>query len=716
MKKSKSEGPEFKIPSSSINFEALVKEHGFLKARQLLHKANIEQHQQDVISAEKERHEALHKQRANETLKLSATSGKASTMSITEKILAANPSIQALERALNGESNASVVGLVQAIKAKELQQQLEKKPHERHEYLKDHKTQYSLQSTKWELLIPNNGLTEFPQGLCENMHLQTSYLRQMNASRNNFVRLANHQHPQISVYHFRYLTLLNLSFNNLTRLPDNFGVLTYLETLILSNNRLSKLPRSFDGLSSLRTLDLSANSFAYIPEEFSSMMNLVDLDLSNNLFSTFPYPLTKLESLKILKIGKNAMSHLGIMPPLLQYKDMFVPVIDEVYGKQMYMNILTRERVLHVELFTTDRIMRTPDLHTFQREGSKGYRRRKMWLSVSGIHEWEPATDPATGQTFYRNNVSGNTSWEMPPSLDTLGKMAQLQELTIRDNAISFLPPSFANMTNLVKFNVVRNRLKELPENIGNMKQLQIFDLSSNELTLLPVSICDCTSLQLLNLDDNHLIRLPENLGFLPNLRSLSLNANRLTTIPFSLGYCKTLRTLSVTENVIVDPPMDEFAKGLDTVRWYLRNRFMIDKHGMPPPMEYHAISVAHEITILKPELDETIHQKIVGAQKDGVLNLQLLGLKNIPAEVLQMKNLKRLKMDFNDYLDISQGLPEELHRLQGLSFRACQLPVLPQNLHIFERLTVLNLEENKLEWLPESLCEVMTLTSLSKL
>eukprot|EP01033_Poteriospumella_lacustris_P006153 gene6153-4417_t len=713
MKKSKSQ-PEYVIPPSKIDFEALVKQHGHAKARQLLRTSNIEQHQHDVKQAETDRHQALHKQRAYETLKLSQTAGRASALSIAQKIVAANTSVEALERALEGGSVAGLAGLAKVIKAHEKQKLEERPPHARHEFIEDHKSQYALRSTKWELLVPNNGLHGFPTGMCENLALQTAYIRRINASRNEFVRLTNAEHPQLSVYHFRYLVSLNLSFNKITRLPDNFGELSSLEVLILSNNRISKLPRSFNGLTSLRTLDLSGNSFSYLPEEFGGMMNLADVDLSNNLFSSFPYPLIKLESLKILKISRNAISHLAILPPHLKWKDMFVPIIDEVYGRQIFMNILTRERVRHIELFTTKRIDRAADLHTFQREGTLSYRRRKMWLSVCGIHEWEPASDPQSGKIYYKNNVSGQTSWHLPPSLDSLGLMEVLTELTLRDNPISYLPPSFSRMKQLVKLVMVRNRLKDLPEDIGNMKHLEILDISSNELKLLPVSICDCTALKILHLDDNHLVRLPENLGFLPNLKSFSVNSNRLTALPFSLGYCKTLRTLSCNENMITDPPMMEFTKGLDTVLWYLRNRFMIDKHGKPPLMEYHEIGIAHEVTILKPEFEETITQKMIGAQKDGILNLQLLGLREIPVQILAMKNLRRLKLDFNDYLDVSRGFPPELHRLQALSFRACRLPVLPDNIHVFDRLTNLNLEENRLEWLPDSFCELLALTTLN--
>lgn len=48
-------------------------------------------------------------------------------------------------------------------------------------------------------------------------------------------------------------------------------------------------------------------------------------------------------------------------------------------------------------------------LHVFQpKEMIKEYKRRKMWLSICNIYEWEGIVDVRSGWTYFRNNVSGN--------------------------------------------------------------------------------------------------------------------------------------------------------------------------------------------------------------------------------------------------------------------------------------------------------------------
>ena len=58
------------------------------------------------------------------------------------------------------------------------------------------------------------------------------------------------------------------------------------------------------------------------------------------------------------------------------------------------------------------------------------------------------------------------------------------------------------------------------------------------------------------------------------------------------------------------------------------------------------------------------------------------MGLRFIPQEVLQRSSLLRLRLDFNDRLDITSGdgIPSELMRLKLLSLRACNIHRLPEN------------------------------------
>jgi Leucine-rich repeat (LRR) protein len=698
--------------TSKIDFDDLVKKHGFIKARQLIKRSTIQQHQQDVEEEEKNVHASHEQQRIRETMLLSTTQGGSSTFSMLDKLMMANRGITAIERSLlDSAFGTNSLELLSSIKRHEQNDM------PRDEFLKEDRIHYALTDPDKELLIANADIEELPMALSDTLHLQTAYLRKINCTRNKITTLTSSRMPQFSFYHLRYVKSINLSLNKIKRLPDNFGALKFLEELNLSDNMLSKLPASVFNLKSLTTLDLSCNNFVGLPDEFSNLSSLTNLNLSQNLFISFPYPVCRLISIKVFKFSRNTLNNLAILPPLLKKEDMFIKTYDQRSGKQIFVNILTKEKVSHIEKYSGAGLKRQQDIHTFQSEDPKNilyYRRRKMWLSVCQINEWDPDFDVATGQLYYKNNVSGSTSWEMPAALDNIGLMSTLQEFEIRNNAIKFLPTSFSSLSNLKRVAFTRNRLKELPEEIGHLKLLEYLDLASNELKLLPTSICSCTSLEELNLEDNHLIRLPQDLGFLPNLQRLNLTANRLKKVPFSLGYCKTLKSIRVAENPIEDPPIEEFDKNIEHILWYLRNKFMIDKHGMPPMMQYHTIGIQNEVTILEQELLETVHQKIEASKKDGILNLQLLGLKEIPKLVLKMPKLQRLKLDFNDRLQITE-FPIEFRNIDGLSFKSCKMPHIPENIYIFERLSSLNLEDNRLEFLPAGIVEVYSLTNLSK-
>eukprot|EP00981_Chlorochromonas_danica_P007020 scaffold1524_cov182-Ochromonas_danica.AAC.4 len=582
------------------------------------------------------------------------------------------------------------------------------------EFLQDDNIRYALQNNEQKLLIPNQGFHSLPAEVGETLFLQTAYVKELHCARNKLRGLLSTEMPQLSAYHFRYARMVDLSYNQLNRLPDCIGCWKELERLDLSHNELSKIPASFLSLRQLHTLILEANSFDHLPEELGNLDGLTSLDLSSNLFPSFPFPVTKLRGLKTLKLAHNVITSLAILPPLLKAEDMWMPTIDRRTGQALHMNILTKEKVLHIELYDGKGIQKAADLHVYQPAKSRSYRRRKIWLSVCGVQEWEPVVDGITGGTFYRNNVSGDTTLIIPSSLDTIGGMKTLTELVLSRNAIGVLPPSFLALVQLKRLIFTQNRLRDLPEDIGVLKQLEYLELTSNELKILPISLCQCTALKQLLLNDNHLLRLPDDLGRLPNLTLLNVSVNHLKALPSTLGFCEPLKTLSVSENPIEDPPPTEFSKGMDQVKWYLRNRYHIQQRGMPPMMTYHHISINEEITLLQPEVMEAVMQKIVAAKKDGVLNLQLLGLKEIPAPVLKMQHLKKLKLDFNKSLDLQNGFPVELAPLQALSIRGCGLTVFPgDNLHMFEKLTTLTLEENRLEYLPAGFCQLRALTSL---
>ncbi|XP_052133604.1 leucine-rich repeat protein soc-2 [Frankliniella occidentalis] len=89
-----------------------------------------------------------------------------------------------------------------------------------------------------------------------------------------------------AVYHLMRhtpLTTCNLSGNVITKLPPKFAVKFSLITeLNVSHNQMSKLPDELSDLAELHTLDISHNAFITLPRVAFKMPKLANLNANHN--------------------------------------------------------------------------------------------------------------------------------------------------------------------------------------------------------------------------------------------------------------------------------------------------------------------------------------------------------------------------------------------------------------------------------------------------
>nr|CAD7601732.1 unnamed protein product [Timema genevievae] len=78
--------------------------------------------------------------------------------------------------------------------------------------------------------------------------------------------------------------------------------------------------------------------------------------------------------------------------------------------------------------------------------------------------------------------------------------MSDLEEVPVRDIK------NFATLTHLIKLDLSKNQLTELPENFGDLVLLKHLDLYSNQLTHLPLSLGRLKNLRWLDLKNNPLV------------------------------------------------------------------------------------------------------------------------------------------------------------------------------------------------------------------
>ena len=140
---------------------------------------------------------------------------------------------------------------------------------------------------------------------------------------------------------FTKLTLLDLSYNKLTRLNGKiFNGLINLKTLYLNNNQIETCcdqDKLFEGLNKLEVLHLNKNKIQSIPEyEFKDLVNLLELNLESNCIRSIHYEsLIGLKKLNKLNIKWNCIAFIsadalqgcdGLNSKLDQKK------LDEIFG------------------------------------------------------------------------------------------------------------------------------------------------------------------------------------------------------------------------------------------------------------------------------------------------------------------------------------------------------------------------------------------------
>ncbi|CAH0399347.1 unnamed protein product [Chilo suppressalis] len=115
----------------------------------------------------------------------------------------------------------------------------------------------------------------------------------------------------------RNLVVLDLSDNEIEKIPPEFGRLPNLAELILVNNHLGKQSKvdwrwllGPQIIKKLKLLDLSGNSIKLLPKSIWKLQRLVTLKVDNNNLIKLPSTLGRLGSLRYLSLSKNELETL----------------------------------------------------------------------------------------------------------------------------------------------------------------------------------------------------------------------------------------------------------------------------------------------------------------------------------------------------------------------------------------------------------------------
>jgi Leucine-rich repeat (LRR) protein len=152
------------------------------------------------------------------------------------------------------------------------------------------------------LYVDNNKFTSLPDSLGNLTNLQ-----QIDANTNLIGSIP------ASINKLSKLYRLDLMNNKLTTLPD-LGTMPALWDLNLSYNQLTVLPESFCKLVKVSDLHLDNNQLTELPSNFENLIALKDVSINENRLTSVPISLSLLTNLKHLYLQNNQIS--GALPPL----------------------------------------------------------------------------------------------------------------------------------------------------------------------------------------------------------------------------------------------------------------------------------------------------------------------------------------------------------------------------------------------------------------
>lgn len=150
------------------------------------------------------------------------------------------------------------------------------------------------------LTLSNMGLTIFPKCI-----LKLSNVDELDLSRNQLQKLPT------NIGNFESLRWLDLHSNKLESVPETIGKLVGLTHLNLSNNCLTSagLPSTVGFLTSLQSLNLGMNQLDSLPPTMVTLNRLQELSLFDNLFIKIPEFLNVLSNITKVNIKRNPLTH-----------------------------------------------------------------------------------------------------------------------------------------------------------------------------------------------------------------------------------------------------------------------------------------------------------------------------------------------------------------------------------------------------------------------
>lgn len=268
------------------------------------------------------------------------------------------------------------------------------------------------------------------------------------------------------------LKYLDISGNELRKLPKSLKKLKNLEVLLIKRNKITELPK-FKGCKKLKSIYFDENEIALTDKtKFRTYKKINVLSLVLNKIDRIPAKIRQLKAIQNLSFSNNQ-------------------IITENVSSE-----LATLQTLRQLSFYKNKLSAIP---------------QAVFL-LSQLQELD----------VYHNNIDS-----ISPEISNL---KQLKVLALSYNHIKYLPKEVEKLTNLEHIYLNYNQLTEFSQDFSQCEKLQSFHAHHNQIRKFPNSLITLKNLQQIELYNNSLTNLPTTLWQMSNLKELYIYENPITT------------------------------------------------------------------------------------------------------------------------------------------------------------------------------------------
>ncbi|KAF8691801.1 hypothetical protein HU200_040203 [Digitaria exilis] len=402
-----------------------------------------------------------------------------------------------------------------------------------------------------ELKASNNNISRIPDTLAG-----CSKISKLDLEGNKVVTISENMFLSWTM-----LSELNLAKNLLTTIPDSIGALPKLIRLDMHQNKITAIPPSIKGCSSLAEFYMGNNLLSSIPADIGTLSKLGILDLHSNQLKEYPVGACNLK-LSFLDLSNNSLSglpaELGKMTTLrkllLTGNPMRTLRSSLVSGPTTTLLKYLRSRLSSDEegFGSTSTPTKDDQIATARRLSLSS---KELDLSGLGVIS-VPAAAWETSDVV-KLDLSKNSIEDLP---NELSLCSSLQCLVLSNNKMKRWPYAvISSLPSLSSLKLDNNPLAEISStDLVSVSKLEVLDLSGNASALPePSAVSVLPQLQELYLRRMKLNEFPNGLLGLKLLRILDLSQNNLVTVPEGIKNFTALIELDLSDNSITALPAE---------------------------------------------------------------------------------------------------------------------------------------------------------------